>query len=158
MKKIGISVLFLLGLNWVSADCMYQETDPVCSITWETFTNSCQGWSDTSSWSLPTTYEGTCNPTTELSQDEKTKVYEIMITFLQAKNYLEESWEWYILTGDSFWSQENSWIDFVSKQFFPAIAEYIRSENAKSSPNTKAIAILNEASRVIGYDYYIEKQ
>lgn len=158
MKKIGIVLLFIFGFNSVSADCMYQEIDPVCSVTWQTFTNSCEGLSDTSSWSLPKAYDGTCNTTLELTNLQKEKIHDIMVTFLDSKEYLEKRWEWYVLTWDSHWWGELSGIDFISNSFFPAVANYIAKENMKLQPNIEAIAIFNEASKLIWYDWYIEKQ
>lgn len=89
---------------------------------------------------------------------KKTKIYEIMYNFLNTNDYLEETGDDYTLTGDSFASQQSDGIYFISKVLFPAIAGYIGKENARTTPNTKKIAVLNKASRLISYDYYIVRK
>jgi hypothetical protein len=151
--------LFAGSFISVNADCFYQEIDPpICSISGETYTSSCQGWSDTSSWAIPKAYNGSCNVVAELSDAEKDAIHNIVLSYLGKKGYLEEKGDGYVLTGDSFMGETGTGIDFVKNKFFPAIAKFIAKENAKTEANTKIIAILNEAVKVIGYDWYIEKK
>ena len=160
MKKLLTLTLFAATITSASASCMYEKTDPICSIWGKTYSDTCQWWSDTSSWSIPKAYNGTCNTTPELTKTEKDRVYDIIINHLESKDYLKVSysWEGYTLTGDSFWTQDKDGIYFISKLLFPAIAKSIATENNKTIPNTKKIAVLNEVVNLIWYDWYIEKK
>lgn len=151
-------LLFWILISQMSASFMYQEIDPICSITGTTHTSFPWEISDTSSWSMPKAYDGECDETPDLSNDEKSRIFIIMKEFFEKKDL---TWPVY------GWNQENSYggndslnpdgQDYVNDKLFPAIISYINRERAKSSPNTKNIAILNYAAKTVGYDYFISQ-
>jgi hypothetical protein len=58
MKKIIVSIgIIAVLVSQTSARFMYQEIDPICSITGTTHTSFPGEISDTSDWSVPTAYE-----------------------------------------------------------------------------------------------------
>ena len=73
-KTFTIAIIAsILFWNITNADFMYEKIDPVCSITWKTFTTSAAWKSDTSSWHIPIAYSGECKKTVELSTKTKEK-------------------------------------------------------------------------------------
>lgn len=146
MKKIliaGLWVVLMVGTASIHADFMYQEIDPICSISGTTHTSFPWEISDTSSWSIPKAYDGECDENPGIGPDDTKRVYTIMIDYFTAKEYLEPVSRWYNVTTEGR--------IFIKDTFFPAIQEYI-SENRE---NEKAVAILNSAVSMIKYDYYI---
>lgn len=156
MKRILWVVSFIvlaLSIQAANASCLFQEKDPVCSVAGETYTNSCQWWSDTSSWSMPVAYEGTCQETEELNEVEKEAIYNILNEFFKLKDY---KWELYTSENvdDNSDTLNTDGQDFVRNKLFPAIKKYIVAELEKDTPNTRWIAILNYAASTVWYDYY----
>lgn len=149
MKKIlsGVLISFIF-FSSSFADCFYEEIEPECSTSWETYTSSCEWWSDTSSWYIPIAYKGKCDSTFDISDTTKEEVYEIMENFFYEK--------WYFKWNTEYPNNLNEdGIYFVNEKFFPAVISYINTERTKSLPNLKGIAILNYAVKTIWYDYYV---
>lgn len=159
--KTGIVTMLLLGVFTLSANvsamCLYEEIDPICSISGETYTNTCQGWSDTSSWSIPKAYDGVCEETPELTDAQKEKVFNFMNEFFTRHDMKG------ILYGDVSTASNDSMTlnlkgqKFLREKLFPAIGEFIVEEREKQKPNTNKIAVLNYVASIIGYDYYLTK-
>ena len=164
MNKI-ITGLLLVGLfiGQASASFIYQEIDPICSISGTTHTSSPGEISDTSSWNIPTAYEGECDETTVLTQEEKDNIYEIMNTFFESKGYY---WSLYgneddLENGISAYATDSTLgvegQRFMQNNFFPAVIQYISQERNKPEISTKNIAVLNYAVKTIWYDYYVRQ-
>lgn len=161
IMKTRIFSMVFLGVffisSWVSAMCLYEETDPVCSVSGETYTNSCQGWSDTSAWSIPKAYDGVCEETPELTDEQKEKIFSYMNSIYTKHN----------MKGILYWDESTASADsmtlnlkgqkFLREQLFPAIAKLINTEREKETPDTQKIAILNYVASMVGYDYYLTK-
>ena len=154
MKKIILSGSILLTVlfatKWVSADCFYQETAPECSISGQTYTSSCAGWSDTSSWSIPVAYQWTCTATPSLTQTEQTVVASILYKYLDNKDYITSETE-------ANYTLSSEWKKYLQDSLFPAIQSLIAKEILKTDPNHKKIAIFNHLVTLVGYDYYMKK-
>jgi len=140
----------------VSADFMFEETDPYCTISGTTHNSFPGEISDTSSWFIPTVYEWECDTTPELSSNEKDKIFTIMLSFFEKYEliwpiYGEENWYGW---SDTLNPKGQ---DFINDKFFPAIIKYISNQRAQENPNLKNIAILNYAVKTIGYDYFISQ-
>lgn len=149
MKKILLFLYFAMVSTGVSASFIYQEIDPICSISGMTHTSFPAEISDTSSWVIPKAYDGRCIPVEKLSTPEKRKIYKVIVNFLDTKNFLDDS----INSGYVLNTQGREYINNV---FFPTIGSFIAREVKKTEPNTSHIAILNYAVSIIGYDYFIE--
>lgn len=164
MKKIiALCALVWVFTGQVSASFLYQETDPYCSLTGTTHTSIPGEISDTSSWNIPTAYEGECDEIPELSFSEKEKIYQVMHSFFES--------QWYygslygnpddLENGIKAFGREGTLNplgqDFVNKKLFPVVSEFITQERAKNNPNLKNIAILNYAVKTIGYDYFVRQ-
>ena len=153
MKK-NIIIWAIIGsfitISWVSADCFYQKLEPTCSIWGQTYTSSCAGWSDTSTWSIPVAYDGECQTTKILSLKTKNAISDILYNNLLKKDYVKtETEENYTLTND--------WEKYIQKYLFPAIQKLIAQEIKETSPNHTKIAIFNSLVDLVGYDYYMKK-
>lgn len=149
MKKLlPIFILCTMSL-WANASFLYQEIDPICSISGTTHTSFPWEISDTSSWSIPKAYDGECIPTEDLSSLEKRKIYTIMIDFLKERYYLDDN-------VNSGYVVNMEGREFLEDRFFPRIQKFIWDEVKSSEPNLKHIAILNYAVSLIGYDYFID--
>lgn len=151
MKKTIIYLTVLLFLtSSVHGMCLYEETDPVCAITGETFTHSCAGWSDTSSWHIPTAYEWKCHATPELTEKQKDAIYTIVDSFFTSHDMIDTSrWSYRPLKMEGQ--------GFVKFKLFPKITEIISEEIKKEEPNYTRIAFYNYLAQTIGYDYEIRK-
>lgn len=145
MRNIYISVLCFTMMFWViNADFMYQEIDPICSISGTTHTSFPWEISDTSSWNIPKAYDGECDQTPMLSPDEKKRIYAIVIEYLNSRAYLIEATNWYTLSTEGE--------IYLQDIFFREVQEYI----PKNRDTKRDIAILNNAVKMIGYDYFIK--
>lgn len=132
------------------AMCLYEETDAVCAITGKTFRSTCEGWSDTSSWSIPIAYDGECHQTPELSTLQKDAVYAIAEDFFQSHDMIDTSrWSYRPLNREGQ--------NFVKLKLFPKITEIISEEIEKEKPNYKRISFYNYLAQTIGYDYEISQ-
>lgn len=153
MKKIiTFSAILFSGffISWVHADCLYQELEPSCNILWETITSSCQGWSDTSSWSIPRAYQGECKGTVSLDENTKEIISDYMYNLLSKKEYItSETDEYYRISSD--------WQEHIQNGLFHVVQLMISKEITKSSPDFKKIAILNHFVSLVWYDYYMKK-
>lgn len=151
-NKILISalVLSLIWVSGVSARCMYQETEPKCSISGTTQTSSCAEWSDTSTWQIPVAYEGSCKTTVTLNAKTQKAISNIMYKYLDKKDFIEsETDEHYTIT--------NTGKKYIQDALFPAIQKLITQEIKKTSPNHTKIAIYNHLVQLVWYDYYMSK-
>lgn len=157
MKKIvtilAVSI-FLISSVWASF--MYQETDSYCSISGTTHTSFPGEISDTSSWSIPTAYQWRCDITPELSSAEKKRIRNIMVRYFQDKNMTGPLYGW---NETDAYGWENTlnpeWQTYINNIFFPTIVDYISVERQKKNPSMQNIAILNQAVKTIGYDYFL---
>ena len=150
MKKIlwTVAVVSTLLFTNVSASFMYVEIEPVCSITGETYTSQSAWKSDTSSWSIPTAYEGECLDTVELSDDSKKRIYEISSDFF--KKYSNEN------RSNADWiSLNTTGQKIVNERLFPKIQTLISDEMKKENPHMKTVAVLNYFAKTIWYDYFV---
>ncbi len=148
MKKI-LSVIAFICINLsVSADFMYQEIDPICSISGTTHTSFPGEISDTSSWSIPKAYDGECVETPVLKVAEKELIGAKMVSLFERKGFIKSS------NGDTH-TLTTEWQELTQNNFFPAVQKYIAREMEKQDPRLRNIAILNYAVSVIGYDYFI---
>lgn len=163
MKKVILSwVLSLCMIGSSFADCFFEEIDPVCSISGYTYTSTCEGWSDTSSWSMPIAYSGECKTKSSISQEEKDKIFTIMDDFFtkhEMKGHI-----YGIVPSiypkppqDSYNTLNPKWQKFIDEVLFPALQKYIQKEVIKKNPNNKNIAVLNYVASMIGYDYTIQR-
>jgi hypothetical protein len=153
MKKIilSLSALFLIiTTSSVHADCMYEELEPSCNILWNTITSSCQGWSDTSSWDIPTAYQGECKATETINEASKEIISDFLYELLSKKNYITSE-------TDTYYRLSNEWQEYIQNKLFSAVHSVISKEIKKSSPNYKNIAILNHLVSLVWYDYYMSK-
>lgn len=159
MKKIFISLVVLLWfVSTTFASCMYEEIDPQCNIAGETYVNSCQGWSDTSSWSMPIAYVGTCKEVESLTETEKKKIFIVVDNFFKKKDFKGTLYGFEGNTVDDSSSNLNpDGQKFVDEKLFPLIKKLINKEYKKNTPNVKNIAILNYIASVVKYDYYISQ-
>ena len=88
MKNIITALAILwVSITSVSASFMFQEIDPICSISGKTHTSFPWEISDTSSWSIPKAYDGACEEPFELSKKTKDNVYKTMVEFFEKNNY-----------------------------------------------------------------------
>gem|GEM_PF-4838538 len=72
MRKIlAGTTLALFTLIQAHASFLYQEIDPICSISGKTHTSFPGEISDTSAWNIPTAYEGECVTVPVLKVAEK---------------------------------------------------------------------------------------
>ncbi len=151
MKKI----LFLSGLfcvnsfflfSVVHADCNYAEIEPVCGINGQTFTNSCEGWSDTSSWEILPAYEGQCVDLPPLPQSLETKIETIMLRIL--RKFKNTDMRFYMLTPKGQ--------DFVMNALFPRLQKLISTEMKKDSPDLLRVAVFTKIASMIKYDFAID--
>lgn len=149
MKKIIVAwIITMISISSTYGDFMYEEIDPICSISGTTHTSFPGEISDTSRWYIPKAYDWECKTTPSLTQKEKSIVFSRVIRLLNKKQAIqEETKQWYTLTPAGQ--------KFVQDRFFIAVQRYIQKEMKKSQPNTKAISILNYAVKIIGYDYFI---
>lgn len=149
MKKIFLSIVLsgaLLGS--ANASFLYEEIDPICSITGTTHTSFPWEISDTSRWNIPKAYDGECKNTPTLTKEQETAIYDRVISMFEKRDFIDDSSDrWYTLTSE--------WEVFAQNTLFTVVQKYIQSEISKANPNMKNIAILNYAVSVIGYDYYI---
>jgi len=151
MKKVWAIIVLLSIYLPAWASFLYEEIDPVCSITGTTHTHSAQEVSDTSSWRIPIAYQWECETTPELSWKQERKIYTAITKFYEKKNFLDkEANNWYTLNSNGK--------KYTSQRFFPAIKNFIVREKNKQSQNLQSIAILNYAASLIGYDYFITRQ
>lgn len=157
-KKIFLVVAILSScISSVGASFMYQETDPYCTISGTTHTSFPGEISDTSSWYIPTAYESACDETPELSQAEQERITNIMVNFFKENNFTGPVYGWIDDEAAYGWddSLNPEWQIYVNKVFFPAVIKYINTERKKTNPNMMHVAILNQAVKTIGYDYFI---
>ncbi len=155
MKKLLVwAICIALSYSGVSAKFLYEEIDPVCSITGETYTVSAAWKSDTSSWSIPYAYDGECQQTESLSVQEKNRIYDIMTEFFE-KNDFYRGWN----TGEPFFDEalNNSGRKYIDTYFFPAVQTYISKAKKNNSADSLQVAIMNYAASIVGYDYYISQ-
>lgn len=154
MKKIiltGTIVLAsILSISSANADCMYQETAAQCSISGQTYTSSCAGWSDTSSWSIPVAYQWECQNKATLNDTMQNAIWDILYKYLDKKEYISSQ-------TNEYYSITREWQKYIQNQLFPAIQKLITQEIKKTSPNHKKIAIYNHLVSLVGYDYYMKK-
>lgn len=144
MKKIilaGLCMLAITGSVWASF--LYQEIDPICSISGTTHTSFPWEISDTSSWEIPKAYDGECDGVSTLDISDQLKIYSIVINYLDTNNYLESISSGYTVNMKGR--------DYLQDGFFPAVQKYIASNRDRK----RDIAILNHAVSMIGYDYFI---
>ena len=132
-------------ISSVSASFMYQEIDPICSISGTTHTSFPWEISDTSDWNMPKAYDGECLKYDVLSESEKQNISEIISWYFENKNYVDMK--------SSFANINNEGRSFVKNVYFPAIQSFIQNEVQKDSPNPRNLAIISYAAKVIGYDY-----
>jgi len=149
MRKIIVIFILSTFWVWVNASFLYQEIDPICSISGTTHTSFPGEVSDTSSWNIPKAYDGECLATEEISSAEKRRIYTIMIRFLENRYYLGDNMN----TG---FVLNQEWRAFIQDRFFPHIQKFISQEVAKTETNMKQVATLNYAVSIIGYDYFID--
>jgi len=149
MKKIFLILCLSIFSSGVDASFLYQEIDPICSISGTTHTSFPWEVSDTSSWNIPKAYDWECLETEKISWAEKRKIYTIMIDFLENNYYLDEN-------VNSGFVVNQEWRKFLQDRFFPRVQRFISQEVEKISPNMKQVAILNYAVSIIGYDYFID--
>lgn len=145
MKKtltIALCIAIMCGTS--NASFIYQEIDPICSISGTTHTSFPWEISDTSSWSIPKAYDWECDETEGLSPDDKKKIYATVINYLDTRGYLEEISGGYSITSE--------WENYLKDTFFTEVQDHI-SENRG---DTRDVAILNDAVKMIGYDYFIQ--
>ncbi|MCP4523336.1 MAG: hypothetical protein GY828_03890 [Candidatus Gracilibacteria bacterium] len=145
-----VLLLMFLFIN-VHADFMSKEIDPICSISGKTHTSFPGEISDTSSWSIPKAYDGECIKVPVLKIAKKKILTTKVLQMFEDRNLLET----HILEGYTLTSEGEK---FAQDIFFPAVAKYIAREIKKSSPNKKAISILNYAVSIIGYDYFLNTE
>ena len=151
MQNVIISLVILFFLTpSLQAMCLYEEMDPVCAITGETFTHSCAGWSDTSAWHILTAYEGKCKTTQEISKLQKDSIYSFMDSFYTKHDM-------YDTKRVQYNALNTEGIKFTQFKLFPKIQEIISIEIQKSDPNFQKIASLNYVVQVIWYDYEVTK-
>ncbi len=157
MKKIIFSLLILVvSISTARASFMFQEIDPICSISWTTHTYFPWEVSDTSSWNIPKAYDWECDKTPELSQKKKEMVYNVMLKFFKKQDYI---WPVY---WENAWYGWNDTLNpegqkFIKDKFFPAVIDFIEKERAKTTPNLRNIALVNTMVKTIGYDYFLTK-
>ena len=146
MKKIFTAILCFMMLGGISnASFIYEEIDPICSISGTTHTSFPWEISDTSAWSIPKAYDGECDDTQWLlSPDDKKRIYAIVIEYLDKK--------WYLIPSGNGYSLTEEWERYLQDTFFQEVAEYI-PDNRELKRNQ---AILNDAVSIIGYDYFIQ--
>ncbi|MDA9129269.1 hypothetical protein N9J72_02210 [Candidatus Gracilibacteria bacterium] len=156
VKTLGgvVGILSIL-VSQTSASFMYQEIDPICSLTGTTHTSFPGEISDTSSWNIPTAYEGECDMTPELSESEEEKIFQIMNDFFRNNDLYGELYTEDVNSQSQVLNTTGQ--DFVQNVFFPNVSNYINAERAKVNPNTKNIAVLNYAVKTIGYDYFVSQ-
>lgn len=151
-----VLIISILFLSTASARFMYQEIDPVCSASWETYTTSFAWMSDTSTWEMPTAYKWECKKTPELTDETKQKIYDSLMSYFKEKNYLGN-----VYNNNSVIVDDNSevlnpiWQKFVNEKYFPMLIDRINSEYEKSEPNLKKIAFYHFSAKTIWYDYYV---
>lgn len=147
MKKLLLSGLCMFAISGsVWASFLYQEIDPICSISGTTHTSFPWEISDTSSWNIPKAYDGKCDNVSSLTTSEKIKIHNIVIDYLEDNNYLDTIPSWYTVN--------KAWRDYLENGFFPAVQNYIVSNRNK----IKNIAILNHAVSMVEYDYYVSSK
>lgn len=151
-KNILVWVIILSGIliSWVKADCLPAEDIIRCSIWWETYTSTCSGWSDTSSWYMPIAYQGECKNTETLDEKSKTIISDFLYKSFTKKGYIESE-------TDTYYTLTDKGEEYIQNALFPVIQSIITKEIKKSSPDNKKIAILNHFASLVGYDYYIKK-
>jgi hypothetical protein len=155
MKRIiWMTLLLLMLTSGASARFIYQEIDPVCSITWETFTVSAAGKSDTSTWEIPYVYEGECENTMSIDVQDKERIYKIMTTFFNKNKLYSDSQTWETFSGKALNERGRKYIKIY---FFPAIQAYISNAKENNSADSLQVAIVNYAASTIWYDYYISR-
>ena len=151
----GCIALMLLTSS-LQADFMYEEIDPICSISWTTHTSFPGEISDTSSWYIPKAYDGECIETPEISQNEKDRIYEIMTNFFEKKDLMNQPGN-----TDDYYNNENALNqvgrEFMMNTFFPAVVSFIADKESKNQADSKDVAILNYAVKIIWYDYFISQ-
>lgn len=155
MYKTIVTALMLIFTLWsVWASFMYQEIDPICSISGTTHTSFPGEISDTSSWSIPTAYQGECIDTPELSESEQNRINNVMVKYFNDKDFTGPVYgnEWGYGWEDSL---NPAGQKFVNEVFFPVIVKYIQNEVTRTNPNLRNIAVLNQAVMTIWYDYFI---
>lgn len=131
-------------LSVTNASFVYEEIDPICSISGTTHTSFPGEISDTSSWSIPKAYDGECDEAEGLSPDDKKRIYAIVIEYLDERGYLIEVSNGYTLSSEGQ--------DYLQNTFFTEVQDYI-PENRDIK---RDVAILNDAVSMIGYDYFIK--
>jgi hypothetical protein len=145
MKNIFTAVLLILMTISISnASFIYEEIDPICSISGTTHTSFPWEISDTSGWYIPKAYDGECEMVEKLSPSDKKRIYTIVVEYLNEREYLVVSWNWYKLTPD--------WEIYIQDVFFEEVQDFIPDNRE----NLRAEAILNDAVKMIKYDYYIQ--
>ena len=145
MKKIFMAMLTVVIMLEVSnGSFIYEEIDPICSISGTTHTSFPGEISDTSGWNIPTAYDGECDELEALSPDDRKEIYAIVIEYLDTRGYLVEAWTWYSLTVEGE--------KYLQDEFFEEVKEFI----PENRDNTRSVAILNDAVSMIGYDYFIK--
>ncbi len=150
MKKILSAVLLvLIPISWVSASFMYQEIDPICSITGTTHTSFPWEISDTSSWNIPTAYDGECLEYEIISDSEKDRIFMAVSWYLNEKGYVD--------TQRDFANINAKGRVFIQETYFPALQMFIQREVQKSEPNLRHLAIISYAAKIIGYDYTLSR-
>lgn len=151
---IIIMWILMLFISSVSADFMFEETDPYCSLTGTTHTSFPWEISDTSSWYIPTVYQWKCDQVLELSDVQKQRIFIVMDNFFEKNNYYGPIyWEG---AGQEWINTLNpEWQKFINNMLFPKMIDIVNSERLKQDPNEYIIATINYIAKIIGYDYFI---
>jgi hypothetical protein len=120
---------------------MYEELEPSCNIWWNTIT---------SSWDIPTAYQGECKATETINEASKEIISDFLYELLSKKDYITSE-------TDTYYRLSNEWQEYIQNKLFSAVHLVISKEIKKSSPNYKNIAILNHLVSLVGYDYYMSR-
>ncbi len=144
MKKIFTTLLcFVVMISVSNASFIYQEIDPICSISGTTHTSFPWEISDTSTWSIPKAYDGACDEPSDLTPDDKKRIYAIVIEYLDTR--------WYLVDKPNGYTLSDVGQEYIQNTFFEEVQAYIW-ENRDMKRNT---AILHNAVKMIQYDYFI---
>ena len=141
--------MFFIASSNTWASFMYQEIDPICSISGTTHTSFPGEVSDTSSWNIPKAYDWECLVYDELSEVEKESIHDVISWYFEKK--------WYLDAKSGFANINIAGRDFINDSYFPAIQSFVQREVAKENPNLRHLAIMSYAAKIIGYDYTLSK-
>jgi len=150
-KNIILLFLFIFTFSSLNADFMYEEIDPICSISWTTHTSFPWEISDTSAWYIPKAYDWECIEVPVLNSKEKNIITDRVIKIFDDRGFIERK-------ISNWYSLNSKWEKFAQDIFFTIVKDYISEEISKTNPNKKVISILNYAVSIVWYDYYLKAE